>query len=365
VPSPKLVPLVLSDAERASLEALTRKRTASQSLAGRARVVLACAEEGGVAPLTRVAGQTGVSRETVRKWRVRFTEGRVGALADAPRPGAARKITDDQVEALVTRTLTEKGPRQDSHWSTRTMAAETGLSQSSVSRIWRAFGLKPHAVQTWKLSTDPEFIAKVRDVAGLYMSPPEHALVLAVDEKSQIQALDRTAPCLPMLPATPQRRTHDYVRHGTASLFAACDLASGSVIAQHYRRHRHQEFLRFLKLIDKAVPEDLDLHLVLDNYATHKTPAIKEWLVRHPRFHLHFTPTSSSWLNLAERWFAELTSRKLRRSAHRSVTELETDIRKWINEWNKAPKPFVWTKSADEILETLAAYCQRIIDSGH
>jgi len=365
VPSPKLVPLVLSDAERASLEALTRKRTASQSLAGRARVVLACAEEGGVAPLTRVAGQTGVSRETVRKWRVRFTEGRVGALADAPRPGAARKITDDQVEALVTRTLTEKGPRQDSHWSTRTMAAETGLSQSSVCRIWRAFGLKPHAVQTWKLSTDPEFIAKVRDVAGLYMSPPEHALVLAVDEKSQIQALDRTAPCLPMLPTTPQRRTHDYVRHGTASLFAACDLASGSVIAQHYRRHRHQEFLRFLKLIDKAVPKDLDLHLVLDNYATHKTPAIKERLVRHPRFHLHFTPTSSSWLNLAERWFAELTSRKLRRSAHRSVTELETDIRKWINEWNKAPKPFVWTKSADEILETLAAYCQRIIDSGH
>jgi transposase len=360
VPSPKLVPLLLSDAERASLEALARKRTASQALAERARIVLACAEEGGVAPLTRVAGAGGVSRETVRKWRVRFMDGRMGALADAPRPGKPRTITDEQVEVLVTRTLTVKGPGQDSHWSTRTMAAEAGLSQSSVSRIWRAFGLKPHVVETWKLSADPDFIAKVRDVVGLYMSPPEHALVLAVDEKSQIQALDRTAPCLPMLPTTPARRTHDYVRHGTTSLSAAYDLASGSVIAQHYRQHRHQEFLRFLKLIDGAVPKDLDLHLVLDNYATHKTPAIKEWLLKHPRFHLHFTPTSSSWLNLVERWFAELTSRKLRRSAHRSVTELEADIRKWINAWNTDPRPFTWTKTADEILETLAAYCQRI-----
>ena len=298
MPSPKLVPLVLSDAERASLDALSRKRTASQALAERARVVLACAEEGGVAPLTRVAARTGLSRESVRKWRVRFIEGRMDALADKPRPGAARTITDEQVEALVTRTITERGPGQDSQWSTRTMAAETGLSQSSVSRIWRAFGLKPHAVETWKLSTDPEFIGKVRNVVGLYVSPPEHALVLAVDEKSQIQALDRTAPCLPMLPTTPERRTHNYVRHGTTSLFAAYDLASGSVIAQSYRRHRHQEFLRFLKLIDGAVPKDLDLHLVLDNYATHKTPAIKDWLVKHPRFHLHFTPTSSSWLNL-------------------------------------------------------------------
>jgi transposase len=360
MPSPKLVPLVLSDAERASLEALSRKRTASQSLAERARIVLACAEESGVAQLTRVAERTGVSRESVRKWRVRFMEGRLGALGDAPRPGAPRKITDEQVEVLVTRTLTEKGRGQDTHWSTRAMAAETGLSQSSVSRIWRAFGLRPHLVETWKLSTDPEFIAKVRDVVGLYMSPPEHALALAVDEKSQIQVLDRTAPCLPMLPTTPQRRTHDYVRNGTTSLFAAYDLPSGSVIAQHYRKHRHQEFLRFLKLIDSAVPKDLDLHLVLDNYATHKTPAVREWLVRHPRFHLHFTPTSSSWLNLVERWFAELTNRKLRRSAHRSVTELEADIRRWINEWNKDPRPFTWTKSADDILETIAEYCQRI-----
>jgi transposase len=364
MPSPKLAPLQLTRAEREALEALVRKRTASQSLALRARIVLACAEESGAAPLTRVAAGTGVSREMVRKWRVRFMEGRLDGLADAPRPGAPRKITDEQVEVAVTRVLTEKGPGQDSHWSTRSMAGETGLSQSSVSRIWRAFGLKPHLAETWKLSTDPEFIAKVRDVVGLYMSPPEHALVLAVDEKSQIQALDRTAPCLPILPTTPTRMTHDYVRNGTTSLFAAYDLGSGSVIAQSYPRHRHQEFLKFLKLIDAAAPKDLDLHLVLDNYATHKTAEIKKWLLRHPRFHLHFTPASSSWLNLVERWFAELTSRKLRRSAHRSVTELETDIRRWTSEWNKDPKPFAWTKTADEILETLAAYCSRISGSG-
>jgi transposase len=365
VPSPKLVPLLLTDGERDALASLARKRTASQSLALRARIVLACAEDGGTVPLTAVAERTGVSRESVRKWRVRFMEGRMKGLTDAARPGAPRKITDEQVEVVVTRVLTEKGRGQDTHWSTRSMAGETGLSQSSVSRIWRAFGLKPHVVQTWKLSTDPEFIAKVRDVVGLYMNPPEHALVLAVDEKSQIQALDRTAPCLPILPTTPARMTHDYVRHGTTSLFAAYDIGSGSVIAQHYRRHRHQEFLRFLKVIDAAVPRDLDLHLVLDNYATHKTPAIHQWLLKHPRFHLHFTPTSSSWLNLVERWFAELTNRKLRRSAHRSVTELEGDIRKWINDWNKNPKPFIWTKSAEDILETVAEYCQRITDSRH
>ena len=365
MPSPKLVPLLLTDDERDALESLVRKRAASQSLAQRARIVLACAEGGGTVPLTAVASRLGVSREMVRKWRARFAEDRMDGLVDTARPGAPRKITDEQIEVVVTRVLTQKGRGQDTHWTTRSMAGETGLSQSSVSRIWRAFGLRPHVVETWKLSTDPEFIAKVRDVVGLYMNPPEHALVLAVDEKSQIQALDRTAPCLPILPTTPARMTHDYVRHGTTSLFAAYDIASGSVIAQSYRRHRHQEFLRFLKLIDAAVPRNLDLHLVLDNYATHKTPAIHQWLLRHPRFHLHFTPTSSSWLNLVERWFAELTSRKLRRSAHRSVTELETDIRKWINEWNKNPRPFVWTKTADEILETLAAYCQRIIDSGH
>jgi transposase len=362
MPSPKPVLLELSDEERQVLTGWARRRTTAQALALRSKIVLECAAG---RSNTEVAAGLGVSRETVRKWRARFLAARLEGLSDEPRPGAPRKITDEQVELVVTKTLEERGPGQDTHWSTRSMAAATGMSQSAISRIWRAFGLKPHLVQTWKLSTDPQFIDKVRDVVGLYLDPPEKALVLAVDEKSQIQALDRTAPCLPVLPTTPARMTHDYVRHGTTSLFAALDVASGSVIAQHYRRHRHQEFLRFLKLIDAAVPDGLDLHLICDNYATHKTPEIKKWLLRHPRFHLHFTPTSSSWLNLVERWFAELTNRKLRRSAHRSVTELEADIRKWINEWNKDPKPFVWTKTADEILDTLASYCQRINNSGH
>jgi transposase len=360
--SPKLEPLVLSDDERRVLQGWERRRKTAQALALRSRIILACADGAGV---SAVAAELGISRATAGKWRSRFLEERLKGLTDEPRPGRPRTVTDEHVEKVITATLEQAPPGGDTHWSTRSMARSEGMSQSAVSRIWRAFGLKPHIVQTWKLSTDPQFIDKVRDVVGLYMSPPENALVLCVDEKSQIQALDRTAPCLPMLPTTPARMTHDYVRNGTTSLFAAFDLASGSVIAQPYRRHRHQEFLRFLKLIDGAVPKDLDLHLVLDNYATHKTPAIHQWLLKHPRFHLHFTPASSSWLNLVERWFAELTNRKLRRSAHRSVTELETDIRKWINEWNKDPKPFVWTKSADEILETLAAYCERINDSGH
>ena len=362
MPSPKLVPLNLTDDERQTLEAWSRRRKTAQALAQRSRIVLACA---GGDSNGEVAADLGVSRAMVSKWRSRFLEKRLKGLTDEPRPGRPRTVGDEQVEAVITATLEQEPAGGDSHWSTRSMARSQGMSQSAVSRIWRAFGLKPHLVETWKLSTDPQFIDKVRDVVGLYMSPPENALVLCVDEKSQIQALDRTAPILPMLPTTPARMTHDYVRNGTTSLFAAFDLASGSVLAQPYRRHRSQEFLRFLKLIDKAVPKDLDLHLVLDNYATHKTPAVKDWLIRHPRFYLHFTPTSSSWMNLVERWFAELTNRKLRRSAHRSVTELENDIRKWINEWNKNPKPFVWTKTADEILENLANYCQRIIDSRH
>jgi transposase len=306
-----------------------------------------------------------MARDTVAKWRSRFVAHRLEGLTDEPRPGAPRTITDEQVEAVITRTLEEKPDNGDTHWSTRSMAKAAGMSQSAISRIWRAFGLKPHLVQTWKLSTDPQFVDKVRDIVGLYLDPPSNALVLAVDEKSQIQALDRTAPILPGMPTTPERMTHTYTRHGTTSLFAALDVASGSVIAQHFRRHRHQEFLRFLKTIDAAVPAELDLHLICDNYATHKAPAIKKWLLRHPRFHLHFTPTSASWLNLVERWFAELTNRKLRRSAHRSVTELEADIRRWINKWNADPNPFVWTKTADEILDNLATYCKRINDSGH
>ena len=333
--------MVLTEEERSVLTSWARRRKTAQAVALRSRIVLRCAQGGTIG---EVAGDVGVSRNMVSKWRSRFLASRLEGLSDEPRPGRPRVISDERVEEVITKTL-EQTPGQDTHWWTRSMAAATGMSQSAVSRIWRAFALKPHAVETWKLSTDPQFVDKVRDVVGLYLSPPENALVLAVDEKSQMQAIDRTAPILPIMPTTPARMTHDYIRHGTTSLFAAFDITSGSVIATHYRRHRHQEFLRFLKLIDDAVPPDLDLHLVLDNYATHKTPQVKQWLLRHPRFHLHFTPTSSSWLNLVERWFAELTTRKLRRSAHRSVTELEADVRRWINEWNTDPKPFIWTKT--------------------
>jgi transposase len=312
-----------------------------------------------------VAERLGVWPQTVAKWRGRFVRQRLEGLSDEPRPGRPRTITDTQVEQVITKTLEEPPPNHDTHWSTRSMAKATGMSQTAISRIWRAFGLKPHLQETWKLSTDPQFIDKVRDIVGLYLDPPAAALVLCVDEKSQIQALDRTAPSLPLLPTTPARRTHDYVRHGTASLFAALDVASGKVISQVHRRHRHQEFLKFLRTIDAAVPAELDLHLVCDNYGTHKTPEIKRWLLRHPRFHLHLTPTYSSWLNLVERWFAELTNRKLRRSAHRSVAELEADLTAWIAAWNADPRPFVWTKTADEILDNLARYLHLTNNSGH
>jgi len=356
------VQIELSDEERTVLEGWVRRPKTAQALATRSRIVLACAAGG---TNGQVAERVGVSLATVAKWRNRFAADRLEGLSDDPRPGRPRTVSDEKVHEVITRTLEEKPRGGDTHWSSRSMARASGLSQSTVSRMWRAFGLKPHLVETWKLSTDPQFVEKVRDVVGVYLDPPEKAIVLCVDEKSQIQALDRTAPVLPLMPGTPQRMTHDYVRNGTTSLFAALDPTSGSVIAQHYRQHRHQEFLRFLKLIDSSVPKEYDLHLILDNYATHKTPAVKNWLLRRPRFHLHFTPTSASWMNLVERWFAELTNRKLRRSTHRSVVELEADIRKWINAWNKDPKPFIWTKTADQILETLAAYCERINDSGH
>jgi transposase len=355
--SPKLAALNLSAGERQVLEGWARRRKTAQALALRSKIVLACA---GGAANTQVAADLGVSRPTVAKWRSRFLASRLEGLSDEPRPGAPRKITDELVELVITKTLEEQGPGLDTHWSTRSMATAAGMSQSAVSRIWRAFGLKPHLTETWKLSADPQFTGKVRDIVGLYLDPPAGALVLCADEKSQIQALDRTAPCLPILPTTPARMTHDYLRNGTTSLFAALETVSGSVIAQPYRRHRHQEFLRFLKVIDDAVPQDLDLHLICDNYATHKTPEVKRWLLRHPRFVLHFTPASASWLNLVERWFAELTNRKLRRCAHRSVTELEAGLRQWTNAWNKNPRPFAWTNSADQILDSLAAYCQLI-----
>jgi transposase len=359
-------PLILSDVERETLQRWSRRAKTAQALALRARIVLACADG---EDNKSVAARVGVWPQTVGKWRARFVTDRLEGLADEPRPGAPRKITDEQVEQVIVTTLEAAPTGGDTHWSTRSMAAATGLSQTAISRIWRAFGLKPHLVDTWKLSTDAQFIEKVRDIVGLYVDPPEAAMVLAVDEKSQMQALERTAPVLPMMPAVPGRQTHDYVRHGTTSLFAALDVATGKVIGQHQRRHRHQEFLRFLKTVDQATPAELDLHLVLDNYATHKTPAINKWLAAHPRFHLHFTPTYASWLNLVERWFAELTNRKLRRSSHRSVKQLETDVTAWIEAWNENPKPFVWTKTADEILANLSHYLTRlnqtINDSGH
>jgi transposase len=355
-------PLVLTADERQTLERWARRPRSAQALALRARIVLACAQG---ATNQQVAERLGIWPQTVGKWRGRFVRERLEGLSDEPRPGRPRTIADQQIEEVIVKALEEPPPNHDTHWSTRSMARATGLSQSAISRIWRAFGLKPHLEQTWKLSADPQFIDKVRDIVGLYLDPPERALVLCVDEKSQIQALDRTAPVLPILPGTPARRSHDYVRHGTASLFAALDVASGKVISQLHRRHRHQEFLKFLKRIDAAVPAELELHLVCDNYATHKTPAIKTWLLRHPRFHLHFTPTSASWLNLVERWFAELTNRKLRRSTHRSVAELQADLNAWIAAWNDDPKPFVWTKTADEILDTLTNYLQRTSNSGH
>nr|WP_245713140.1 IS630 family transposase [Nocardia rhamnosiphila] len=360
------VELVLSEEEREALQRWARRPKTAQALAFRARIVLACAAG---ATNKDVAVTLGTREQTVARWRGRFVRDRLQGLVDEPRPGAPRTIIDDQVEKVIVKTLEQTPAGGDTHWSTRGMAKAAGLSQSSISRIWRAFGLKPHLVDTWKLSTDPQFVDKVRDVVGLYLDPPAAALVLCVDEKSQMQALDRSQPVLPMMPGMPERRTHDYVRHGTTSLFAALDVATGKVIGQHHRRHRHQEFLRFLRTIDANTPAELDLHLICDNYGTHKTPAINRWLAAHPRFHLHFTPTSSSWLNLVERWFAELTNRKLRRSAHRSVAELEADVQAWINAWNEDPKPFVWTKSADQILDSLAHYCQKLTalnnDSDH
>ena len=346
----------MTDDERQVLQGWARRAKTAQALALRSKIVLACAEG---AMNIEVAERLQVRPQTVAKWRGRFVRNRLEGLSDEPRPGAPRTITDERVEKVIVKTLEEAPPNHDTHWSTRSMAKATGMSQSAVSRIWRAFGLKPHLEETWKLSTDPQFIEKVRDIVGLYLNPPEKALVLCVDEKSQIQALDRSAPILPILPTTPARRTHDYVRHGTSSLFAALDLATGKIISAMHRRHRHQEFLKFLKKIDAEVPVELDLHLICDNYGTHKTPVIKNWLLRHPRFHLHFTPTSSSWLNLVERWFALLEQRQLKRGSHRSRRELEQAIKDFIDATNETPKPFVWTKTADAILASIARFAQR------
>src|SRR3954451_5766969 len=342
MPTPIAAGVVLTDEERACLEAWSRRRKTAQALALRSRIVLAAADG---AANYEIAEHLGVSRPTVTKWRNRFAQRRLEGLLDEPRPGRPRTVTDEQVERIVTTTL-ESAPKDATHWSTRSLAAHLGVSQDAVWRTWQAFGLQPHRQEKFKLSADPQFIEKVYDICGLYLNPPERAVVLCVDEKSQIQALDRTRPILPMLPGTPERATHDYKRHGTSSLYAALDLASGKVIGRLHERHRAIEFHKFLQAIDREVPAHLDVHLVLDNSSTHKTPKIKRWLAQHPRFVLHFTPTSSSWLNLVERWFAELTNKKLRRGAHRSVRALNADIRAWIENWNENPRPYVWTKTA-------------------
>jgi transposase len=344
--------LEISDAERQELERFAHRRKSAQGLALRARVVLLCDR---LESNRDVAEDLGISEMTVGKWRRRFVERRLEGLLDAPRVGAPRQIGDDQIEQLVQTTL-QRSPKGRTHWSRRALASEMGMSASTIGRIWKAFGLQPHRTESFSLSRDPQFVAKVRDVVGLYLNPPENALVLCVDEKSQIQALDRGQPVLPMLPHQAERRTHNYIRHGTTSLFAALDVATGHVIGKCFRKHRAKEFLEFLRLVDESVPEHLEVHVILDNYATHKTPDVKRWLIRHARFHLHFTPTHASWLNMVESWFSLLSRRVLRRGVHRSTLALERAIRDFLGVHNEGPRPFVWTKSADEILANLQAY---------
>lgn len=351
----------MTNEQRSELKRFTSRPKTSQALARRCRIVLACAE--GVSD-SEVADKEGVSRQTVGKWRKRFITGGVDAMLDEPRPGAPRKLSDEDVERVIIQTL-ENTPENATHWSTRSMAKATGMSQSAISRIWRAFSLQPHRVETFKLSTDPLFIEKTRDIVGLYMDPPERAVVLCVDEKSQIQALDRMQPLLPLRPGQAERRTHDYKRYGTTSLFAALNYATGEVIGRCFRRHRTVEFRKFLDLIDKNVPKELDVHLIVDNYGTHKTALIHRWLMKRPRFHLHFTPTSASWLNLIERWFAELTQKRIRRGSFRSTHQLEEAIISYLDTYNDDPRPFVWTKSADQILENIKYFCQRTYNSVH
>ncbi len=353
--------LILAPSERDTLSRWSRRRTTAQGLALRARIVLECARG---QPNKSVAQQLGVMQATVGKWRRRFVDKRLDGLLDEPRPGAPRKISDNDVERVIVTTL-ESTPRDATHWSVRSMAEATGMTPAAIHRIWKAFALQPHRTETFKLSKDPLFIDKVRDIVGLYLNPPDKALVLCVDEKSQVQALDRTQPVLPLRPGQAERRTHDYTRHGTTSLFAALDVATGSVIGECHRRHRSAEFRKFLDNIDANVPRSLDVHLIMDNYGTHKTPTIRRWLAKRPRFHSHFTPTGSSWLNLVERWFATLTAKQIRRGSFRSTRQLEATIKNYLQVYNENPKPFVWTKTADEILQSLARFCSRTSGTGH
>lgn len=357
----QLAPLSITTEERESLERWTRRAKTGQALAQRARIIL---ESATGKSNTEVARHLRVTNQMVGKWRMRFLEKRLDGLLDEPRPGTPRRLGDAEVERVLTLTL-ESTPKNATHWSTRSLAAACGLSRSSVHRVWQAFALAPHRSETFKLSRDPLFIEKVRDIVGLYLDPPDKALVLCVAEKSQIQALDRSQPILPMRPGQAERRAHDYKRNGTTSLFAALDTKSGKVIGQLHRRHRALEFRKFLDTIDAAVPQDFEVHLILDNYGTHKTATIQRWLLKRPRFQLHFTPTSASWLNLVERWFALLTEQQLRRGVFHSTRNLETTIRNYIDTHNQQPKPFIWTKTADEILASVARFCQRTLETGH
>lgn len=355
--------LTLTEEQREALTRWARRPKTSQHLALRARIILTCVE---VATNTAVAERLQVTVQTVGKWRRRFLAQGLDGLLDEPRPGAPRSITDTHVEDVVTRTLESK-PKNAAPWSTRSMARAAGLSQTAVSRIWRTFGLKPHLTKTFKFSTDPQFIDKVRDVVGLYLNPPDRAIVLSVDEKSQVQALDRTQPLLPLGLGHPEAHSHDYARHGTTSLFAALDVATGRVIGECFRQHRQQEFVKFLERIDAAIPEEpgVTIHLIMDNYGTHKTPKVKRWLTRHPRYQVHFTPTSASWLNQVERFFGAITAKRIRRGTFRSVRQLETAIRDYLAEHNAAPRPFAWTADADLILRKVERLCTRINNSEH
>jgi transposase/transposase-like protein len=356
------VPITLSGDERRTLTRWAQRQNSSQALALRCKIVLACAE--GDRTHAQIAGDLGCNPVTVSKWRHRFAKDRLDGLVDAPRPGAERTIGDDVIEAVIVDTL-ETAPADATHWSTRGLADKHGISHTTVGEIWRAFGLKPWRTDEFKISPDPELVEKVRDLVALYMKPPVAAAVFAVDEKPQIQALNRTAPILPMLPTTPARATHDYERNGTCDLFAALEIATGKVITDIRASHTSADFVAFLNKVNREVPADLDVHVILDNLATHKTPKVQKWLLRHRRFHFHFTPTYGSWMNLVERWFSALTTKKLTRAAHRSVKELAADIQAWVDNWNDNPTPFVWHKTAEQILERLADYCAAINEGGH
>jgi transposase len=357
----RLPPLVLNEDEQVTLRGWASRRTTAQGLALRARIVLECARGGSN---VAVAARMRIARGTVTKWRARFLAARLDGLSDEPRPGVPRTITDAQVEAVIVATL-ETLPEGETHWSKRQLASRAGISATSVGRIWKAFGLQPWKTETFKISPDPFLIDKIRDVVGLYLAPPVNAVVFSMDEKPQIQALERTAPVLPMLPGTPERRSFDYVRHGTVDLFAALNIATGEVLGKVTAQHTAADFRDFLADIDAAVPAGLDIHVICDNLSAHKAPVVQRWIVAHPRFTLHFTPTYSSWINQVERWFAELQRRCLDRGVHCSTQELTTTLETWIKAWNSNARPFIWKKTADQIIDRICHYCTRISGSVH